>query len=290
MLEPGHVYGQRDQTVGTPTAGGNLVATDLQAGSFIELLRANSVLARLGATRLDGLQGNVAIPRQSGGGTASWVGENTAPPSTAFTVDQVPLTPHTIAGWTPYSRRLLLQSSLSVEALIRGDLARVLALAIDKTAIMGDADADAPDGLADTAGVGSVDFVTLGKPTWAEVIDCWAQIAIENADAGSLAYVMNPAMAGYLMSTPKVAGDSAMMMIDRATLAGWRAELSTQIAPGNLWFGNWADFVQGFWSGLDLMADPYSLSTSGAVRVTAFQDTDNAVRHAASFARGVHIP
>lgn len=290
VLEPGHVYGQRDAVAGTPSAGGNLVATELQAGSFIELLRARSVLARLGSTRLEGLQGNVAIPRQSGGGTAYWVGENTAPTATAFTVDQVPLTPHTVAGWTNYSRRLLLQSSLSVEALIRTDLARVLALAIDKTALEGDADADAPDGIADTAGINGVDFAAAGAPTWAEVVQCWSEIAIDDADTGVLGYAMNPAMAGYLMSTPKVAGDSAMIMAERNTLAGWRAELTTQAAAAKLWFGNWADLVQGFWSGLDLMADPYSLSTSGAVRVTAFQDTDNGVRHAASFCMGVHVP
>jgi HK97 family phage major capsid protein/HK97 family phage prohead protease len=290
VLEPGHVYGQRNQVAGTPSAGGALVATELQAGSFIELLRARSVLARLGSTRLEGLSGNVAIPRQSGGGTAYWVGENVAPTATAFTVDQVPLTPHTVAGWTNYSRRLLLQSSLSVEALIRTDLARVLALAIDKTALEGDAGADAPDGIADTAGINGVDFATAGKPLWAEVVDCWAQIAIDNADEGSLGYVLNPAMAGYLMSTPRVSGDSAMMMLERNSLAGWRAEISTQAAAAKLWFGNWADLVQGFWSGLDLMADPYSLSTSGAVRVTAFQDTDNGVRHAASFCMGVHVP
>ncbi|MFN3616030.1 MAG: phage major capsid protein, partial [Rubrimonas sp.] len=279
------VFG-RSLVVGTPTAGGNRVATELQAGSFIELLRARSVLARLGATRLEGLQGNVAIPRQASGGTANWVGENVAPPQTAFTVDQVPLAPHTLAGWTNYSRRLLLQSSLSVEALIRNDLARVLALEIDKTALEGSADVDAPDGIADTAGINGVVFAAAGAPTWAEVISCWSETAVDNADVGTLAYAMSPSIAGYLMSTPKVGGDSAMIMTAFNNLAGWRAELSTQVAAGSLWFGNWADLVMAFWSGLDLMADPYSLSTSGAVRVTAFQDTDNGVRHAASFCRG----
>ena len=60
----------RDLTVGTANAGGNLVATDLLAGSFIDLLRNASALDQAGATVLTGLTGNVAIPRQSGAATA----------------------------------------------------------------------------------------------------------------------------------------------------------------------------------------------------------------------------
>lgn len=53
-----------------------------------------------------------------------------------------------------------------------------------------------------------------------------------------------------------------------------------------MFFGNWADLVIAFWSGLDLMVDPYSNSTSGTVRVVALQDVDVAVRHPVSFVRG----
>ena len=38
------------------------------------------------------------------------------------------------------------------------------------------------------------------------------------------------------------------------------------------------------WGGLDLQVNPYSLDTSGAVRVTAFQDVDMQIRHPESFA------
>ena len=61
----------RDLTVGTASAGGNLVATELLGGSFIDILRNSSALDQAGATVLTGLTGNVAIPRQSGAATAS---------------------------------------------------------------------------------------------------------------------------------------------------------------------------------------------------------------------------
>ena len=48
-------------------------------------------------------------------------------------------------------------------------------------------------------------------------------------------------------------------------------------------FVNWQDLIIGMWSGLDLQVNPYSLDTSGKIRITAFQDLDIALRHAQSF-------
>jgi hypothetical protein len=70
------------------------------------------------------------------------------------------------------------------------------------------------------------------------------------------------------------------------TVNGYRTEVSNQVASNDFWFGNWADLLLGFWSGLDLLVDPYTGATSGTVRVVALQDVDVAVRHGESFARG----
>jgi hypothetical protein len=48
--------------------------------------------------------------------------------------------------------------------------------------------------------------------------------------------------------------------------------------------GNWSDLLIGMWGGLDLVADPYTLATSGGRRIVALQDVDVAVRRVASFA------
>jgi HK97 family phage major capsid protein len=51
-----------------------------------------------------------------------------------------------------------------------------------------------------------------------------------------------------------------------------------------IFFGNWNDLLIGMWGALDILVDPYSNSTSGTVRIVAFQDVDIAVRHPESFA------
>ena len=275
---------RRDLSVGTASAGGNLVATDLDAGSFIDLLRNASALDQAGATVLTGLVGNVAIPRQSGAATAYWVAESGAPTESQQTVDQVSLTPRTVAAFTDYSRRLMLQSSIDVENMVRNDLARVLALKIDVAGLYGTGNSSEPLGLKLTTGVGTEDFAA-NTPTFAEVVALESDVAGANALTGSPVYLMNAAMRGALKTKAKDTG-SGLFVMEGDLVNGYQSILSNQVASNDLWFGNFADLIIGYFSGLDLMVDPYTHSTSGTVRVVAMQDCDIAVRHPESFSRG----
>lgn len=274
----------RDLTVGTASAGGNLVATELLAGSFIDLLRNESALDQAGATVLTGLTGNVAIPRQSGSATAYWVAESGAPTESQQTVDQVTMQPRTVAAYTDYSRRLTLQASIDVENLVRRDLARVLALKIDYAGLYGTGTNSEPLGLKSTTGIGTEDFAA-NTPTFAEVVALESDVANANALLGSPVYLMNAAMRGALKTAAKDAG-SGQFLYQGGELNGYRGLVSNQVASNDLWFGNFSDLLIGYFSGLDLMVDPYSNSTSGTVRVVAMQDVDIAVRHPESFSRG----
>ena len=113
---PSDITMQRDTTpgymVGQATQGGNLVATELRTGSFIDLLRAKAMVTRMGATVISGLVGNVEIPRQTGASTTYWLAENGAPTESNATFDKVSLKPKTIGALSSISRNLLLQSSM----------------------------------------------------------------------------------------------------------------------------------------------------------------------------------
>lgn len=276
---------RRDLNVTTATAGGNLVATDLLAGSFIDLLRNRSVAVRAGATVLNGLVGNIAIPRQSGAATAYWVAESGAPTESQQTIDQVTMTPKTVGAFTDFSRRLTLQSSIDIETMVRSDLATVIALAIDKAALYGTNANNQPKGLTLQSGINTVAFAAANA-TFAELVAMETGIASDNADVNGMAYLLNPAQRGTYKSTEKFATTGATIWEPGNTVNGYRTEVSNQITAGDVVFGNFADLLIGFWSGLDLMVDPYSNSTSGTIRVVALQDTDIAVRHAESFNYG----
>ena len=53
--------------------------------------------------------------------------------------------------------------------------------------------------------------------------------------------------------------------------------------------GDFAQCIVAMWGGLDLMLDPYSLSTLGAYRLVGMQDLDIGFRHGQSFAKAEDI-
>lgn len=287
---------QRDLTAGTNSAGGYTVQTDLLSGSFIDVLRNRMALQSLGATFLTGLNGNIAIPRKTAGSTVYWVAENSAPTEGALTFDQVTMAPKTVAAFVDYSRKLTLQSSLNVEAMVRNDVATGIGIALDSAGINGTGASNQPTGILATSGIGDVAGGTNGlAPTWAHVLELETDVAVANADIGALAYYTNAKVRGKLKGTEKASSTAQYIWSEGSTpLNGYRAVVSNQV-PSNLTkgtssgvcsailFGNWADLLVGLWSGIDLLVDPYTGSSAGTVRVTAFQDADIAVRHPESF-------
>ena len=292
---------KRDITTSTASGtskGGNLVATDLLAGSFIDVLRNRMVLNTLGATFLTGLQGNVAIPRKSAAAAAYWVGEGSAPTEGAPTFDQVTMSPKTLAAYVDYSRRLMLQSSLDVETMVRNDLAASIAVAMDGAAVSGSG-TNKPTGVLNTSGIGSVTLGTNGAaPTWAMVTNLVKEVEVDNALTGSAAFLTNGQVKAKMSNTPKQSSGIEGNFIlgpQLDSLYGYPLVVSQQV-PSNLSkgsasgtlsamiFGVWSDLLIGQWSGIDLMADPYTGSKEGTVRIVAFHDCDFAVRHPESFA------
>jgi HK97 family phage major capsid protein/HK97 family phage prohead protease len=284
LMVPNEVL-RRDLATSPASAGGNLVATDLLAGSFIELLRNKLALAQVGATVLNGLQGNIAIPRQTAAATAYWVGEGNAPTESQQTLDQVTMSPKTVGAYVDYSRRLLLQSSVDVEQMVRNDLARVIALEIDRAGLYGSGTSNQPRGLVNTVGINTKALTGYG--TFAELIDMETEVAKDNADAGSLFYLMNAAARGALKSTAKSGSAvAAGFVYENNEVNGYPAVVSNQLAFDDIVFGAFDKMIMGMWSGLDLTLDPYAGATSGTVRIIALQDIDFAVKHPGAFCYG----
>jgi len=289
MIPVDVLRGQRDLNVGTATAGGHTVATDLLAESFIDKLDNAMVATRAGATILRDLQGNIAIPRQTGGASSYWVAESGAITESAAAFDQVTMSPKTVGAFSDISRKLLLQSSVDVENFVRNDLALRLALAIDNKAFEGDGSSNTPTGVINATGVGSVAFAsaTAGAATWGEIIDMESEVSQDNALLGNLAYITNAAQMGYLKQTKKDSG-SGIFLVESGELNGYPVMVSNQISTaGQILFGNWADLMIGYWSGVDINVDASTGSASGTLRIVALQDVDVAVRHGESFAKGV---
>ena len=273
----------RDLTAGTASAGGNTVQTDVLAGSFIEALRNRTLADRVGATFLNGLQGDVAIPKMSAAAGTEWNSSETdATAQSDATFAQVTMSPKHLSALTGYSKQLLAQSSIDLEAVVRDDLAASLAVALDAAAFNGTGLSGQPTGILNTSGIGSV--TSSGTVTHTHVVNLEKEVEVDAALNGSLFYVMNPAEKVTLKTTEAASGTAVFLMED-GEVNGYPAISSNQVPSGNIVFGNFNDLLIGtFGAGLDITVDPYSQSASRIVRIVACLMTDIAVRHAQSFA------
>ncbi|MFZ9479696.1 MAG: phage major capsid protein, partial [Steroidobacteraceae bacterium] len=285
LLVPVDVLYKRDLTTSTASGtakAGNTVATDLLAASFIDVLRNKMVLNTLGAQFLTGLQGNVAIPRKTAASAAYWVAENVAPTEStnAPAFDQVTMSPKTLGAYVDISRRLMLQSSLDIENLVRNDLATSIAVAMDGAAVAGSG-SNKPTGVLNTSGIGSVTLGTNGgAPTWAMVTSLVREVDIDNALNGAAAFLTNGQVKAKLASTGKqTSGVEGNFILgpDVNNLYGYPIVVSQQM-PSNLSkgsgsnlsamiFGVWSELLIGQWSGIDILVDQYTGSNAGTVRV-----------------------
>jgi len=279
---PNEVF-RRDMQTSPDTAGGNLVATELSS-DFISLLKNASVLAQTGSTILTGLTGNISIPRQGSQQTSYWVGEGSSVTESDMTIEQVNMVPRTIGAMTDISRKLLIQSSLDVESLVRSSLASSVALEIDRAALYGLGSSSEPLGLHNVTGI-ATENVGNDDPSFGDVVNMESDISVGNALTGSLAYVTRANIAGAMKVKTKDSGSGRFVNED-GVVNGYPLYVSNQIESGDIWFGNWSELILGYWSGLDLQVDPYTGGASGNVRVRVLTDVDVAVKHPQSFCLG----
>ncbi len=278
--------GTRAMNTAQATAGAYLVENDVMQGSFIDLLRNRTTIMRL-ATVISGLVGNIDIPKKTSDGQAYWLGEGQDATETGFALGQISMSPKTIGAYTDITRRLMVQSSQNVEAMIRADLINAFAQEIDKKGWYGAGGTYEPRGIKNYSGINGKDFATDQAPTFAELVGMETEIAADNADLGSMAYVMHSRLRGWAKTTLKFSAAGSDTIWEQGnTINGYRTEVTNQLNASDMFFGNFADFIIGLWSGMDLTVDPYTLSKSGGIRIVAFQDLDMALRRSESICWG----
>ena len=135
-------WGWQTRTVSTAAgatfgAGSNIVPEDYRGDRFIDALISTSILGQVGATVLNGLQGNVAIPKISTSTAAAFIAEGGSAGNNEPDFAQVTMTPKLLANKVAVTRELMIQSDPSVEQLIRNNMVRIFSAKIDNVALKG---------------------------------------------------------------------------------------------------------------------------------------------------------
>jgi HK97 family phage major capsid protein len=275
---------RRDLTAASATQGGKLVGTDHRPQDFVELLRSRLVVQQLGARRITGLVGNVAIPKQTAAGTAYWLAnEATAITESDQTIGQLTLTPKNVGAYTEISKQLTMQSAPDAETMVMDDLARVVAIAIDTAAINGSGLSGQPAGLIGAAGIGAVTGTSLGI---AGIMEFQTDVAAANALVPGCAFLTTPAVAALLSQRQRFASTDTPLwsgsVLD-GTVAGFRATSTTLMPAATMIFGDWSQIIIGEWGVLELEVNPYANFPAGIIGVRAWASVDVAIRQAGAF-------
>ena len=276
--------------------GQNIITEDFQAGSFIDVLRDRMVLPALGARFLGGLSGNVIIPRKLAGVEGEWLGETDALTDEEITLGQLVMTPKRVGATVPYTKQLLLQSSIGVEQMVRDDFAGALAVQIQYGALRGTGTNDQPLGVLSLGtNASEIALGTHGKlPTLADFVALETKVNKANVASGRRAYLVEAEVNGYSKSVPRFANASVAIQegnsingypvaMSNTVPSGLTKGTSTELCAASI-FANWEELLIGMWGGLDIIVDEYTLAKSGQVQVTQNMFADVGVRYPKAFA------
>ena len=273
----------RDLVVGTPESGGYTVQYQYIPQSFIEILNHALALTQLGATRIEGLTGNVPMTRELTSNLFYMVAEQSAPTTSDVTFSQTTASPKTGGALTKMSHKFLLQNSVGGEAYINRKLAMACALGIDYNGLYGPGSANNVDGLKNWTGIGSV--VGTGF-TRAKAIEMLTQVKSANALAlGEFKWLSNALTASTLMNK-EISNGTAKYLLDDMTgrMINKAFVESEQIADGELFGGIWSALMLMFWNVVEIKANEFGSGFAGGdIEVRALVDFDTYVEYPGAF-------
>lgn len=285
-----YLHKRADLQASVDAAGGYTVATDTTG--FIESLKNSMSTIKAGAKMMAGLVGDVSIPRLTTDSVATWRTEGGVATESDPVFDSVTLTPHRLTSYTVYSMQLLKQSTLDIDQIVADTLYYSIANALETAGLEGSGTSQVPAGILNASDVNDATHGS-SNPTvasWTNIVNMEKMIAVDNALAAKMAFIMKTTAAAKMKTTAKVSSTDSIHLWENdpllgGTVNGYPAYTTNVYTDDTVIFGDWSQLFYGQWGGLDLLVNPYSLDTYAQVRVVIAGYFDVGLRHGQSFAR-----
>jgi len=274
----GEKFGIRATDGLTTTDMTNIIATEVWAQEFIDVLRNLGVAGPWGVRMISGAQGNVSVPKKTSTGTFSWVAERGTGSATDFVIGQLTAQPN--SGWASmtYGRQANTQSIPALDALVIDDILNNVITGRDLALLHGTGSSNQPTGITAASGIGDVVGASLD---WEAIVEFWTDVKTNNVNSDSLRFVMNALTAGLTMSRPVVSGQTQMLW-DRIGQLSGAPIISQQAEANNLIYGDGSEAWMIDWGLIDLQINPY-LDTTGDVTITVFTLMDVLISRVTAF-------
>jgi len=257
----------------------------------------------MGVRFIYGLTGNIDMPRKATPTSLSRLTEIGSASETSPLTAKVTLSPKRVGGYVEVSKQALIQSSMSLEAMIRDDLLASAASELEDQCINGNGTAPNILGIRNYTTIGSTTAGANGAaPAWSHFVDLESACANSNAEPDILAgYVTNTKVRGKLKQTQLGTNLPFIWQNGEQPVNGYRVGISNN-APSNLTKGtsttvcsaalfssDWSMAVVGLFGAPDVIVDPYSKADSGQVKITLNQFSDMGIRQPAAFSKIVDL-
>jgi HK97 family phage major capsid protein len=284
------------------SSGGYLSFPQL-ASEITPLLRARSAVLRMGA-RVIPVARELDVAALSSGAVAYWTPENTPIPTSEETFAlSVLLKPRALAALVPISKRLIDDAATnpSVEAVVRQDLAEVLALRADLAFLRGTGTGGEPLGLTGVSGLTVAPSLGANgrSVTYDDLMDTVAALRNVNGPFTSPGWIMNARLLSTLEKLKTTTGeyltDANLLTYDRTggggSLLGFPFATTSQI-PTNVTSGTSSDTTSVFFSSdwseywigqeaaltVDMSTEASYTTDAGSTWVSAYQSRQTLVR------------
>ena len=281
----------------TDASGKHTVDDEIQ--SIIDIF-IESTFAAENVSVLTGIQGNVTLPGQDDRVVAGWTAEQAAATEDEMSFRQVTFTPRHVRSWLRVTKQLLVQAHGNVEMLLRRDLARAIAKAVDRALLYGTGSNNQPTGISVEANINSDATWTAGDTKVirdgliAKVLDAEELLAENNVPDQNGRQVgkermckilMSPRMRRRMKSAQFFGENTDIPLLDKddMLLGEYMVYTSTQVDTDDFFYADWKDAVLALWSGIEIMENPYSEDRQGIIRITTDQMCDVGVLRPKSF-------
>jgi HK97 family phage major capsid protein len=287
-------YQERDLTVTNSNEGGLTIATAKM--DTVDFPVNKLVLEQMGARIMTGLTDNVDIPRIVAGTDAAFKAENASQDESSPTFANLSLTPKRLPTKVQVSSKLLKQKSAVDQLVVRNITAQLNA--IFQKRIVNGAGTTEPLGILNTSGIGNQDIGTNGGAlTWAAALAQVKAVGTSDLiDGDSLYYLTNWAVYAHARNILRTAGVAGYIIDDNDRIGAFQTKYTNSVPAtltkgtsnsicSALIFGDFSKLAVGFWSGVEVLVDPYVNADTGLVNIHFTLWGDGGVYMPAAFSK-----
>ncbi|MDU1652409.1 MAG: phage major capsid protein [Leclercia adecarboxylata] len=254
----------------TTTSAKDIIHTDVLYGSFVDILRAESVLKNFPVQMFTGLTSEIAVPKLVAdfANSFGFISENGVSPEVDANFESVVLKPKTFTGSVPLSRSVV-KSCPQVEQIVSQAIVAGSAERLEALILKGIVDA--------VVAAGKVE--TVDAYTYAGIVAAQGQLGDEGVSYGSIAAVMSPQTKTTLRSTLRGENTAGVYLFDEGDLCGVPAYDSKVLAGQNfIILGDFSKVAIAQWGdSLELDMDDTTNRNRGSVIARVWADLDFAV-------------